>query len=95
MIHLLAQNVETLLQTTKKSAPRQYAILQALKNGGGPLSFSQLQTKVHAKNIHAVLSEMQERGWISVEEEIEKPKAKPKIEQVVNFTTEGCKVVYR
>ncbi len=92
MIHLLAQNYETLLQTTKRSAPRQHAILQALKNNSGMLSFSQLQTKARAKSIHAVLSEMQQRGLISVEEEIEKPKAKPKIERVINFTTEGMKI---
>jgi primosomal protein N' (replication factor Y) len=92
MVHLLAQNVETLLQTTKKSAPRQNAILQALKSSA-TLSFSQLLKKAHAKGIHAVVNEMQQRGWISVEEEIKKPKAKPKTERVVSFTTEGIKVL--
>ena len=85
MVRLLAQNVEALLQTTKKSAPRQNAILSALKSGE-TLSFSQLQTKVRAKSIYAVVGEMEQRGWISVEEEIEKPKVKPKKERVVGFT---------
>ena len=91
-IHLLAQNVETLLLTTKKLAPRQHAILQALKNGE-TLAFSQLQKKARAKSIYAVIGEMQQRGWISIEEEIEKPKAKPKRERVVHFTTEGMNVL--
>ena len=92
MVHLLAQNVEALLQATKKSAPRQNAILQALKSGE-TLSLSHLQIKARAKSIHAVVNEMQQRGWISIDEEIKKPKAKPKIERVTNFTTEGLKVL--
>jgi primosomal protein N' (replication factor Y) len=92
IIHLLTHHVETLLQTLKKSAPRQHAILQALKNTG-TLSFFQLQIKAHAKSIHAVVSEMQQRGWISVEEEIIKPKAKPKRERIVSFTAGGIKAI--
>ena len=92
MIHLSAQNIDTLLQTTKKSAPRQHAILQSLKNGQ-TLTLSQLQIKARAKSIHTVVSEMQQRGWISVDEEIEKQRVKPKIEQVVNFTTVSKKIL--
>jgi primosomal protein N' (replication factor Y) len=92
IVHLLAKNVETLLQTIKKSAPRQHAILQALKDSG-TLSFSQLQTKARAKSIYAAVREMQQRGWISVEEEIRKPKAKPKKERVVSFTADGIKII--
>jgi primosomal protein N' (replication factor Y) (superfamily II helicase) len=92
MIRLLAQNVDELLQMTKKSAPRQNAILQALKNGGA-LSFSQLQKKARAKSIHAAVNEMQHRGWISVEEEIEKQKAKPKRERIVGFTAGGLDIL--
>ena len=92
IIRLLTHHGETLLQTLKKSAPRQHAILHALKNSE-TLSFSQLQTKAHAKSIHAVVSEMQQRGWISVEEEIKKPRAKPKRERVVCFTAGGIKAI--
>jgi primosomal protein N' (replication factor Y) (superfamily II helicase) len=92
MVHLLVQNVDSLLQTTKKSAPRQNAILQALQSNG-TLSFSQLQTKAHAKSIHAVVNEMQQRGWISLEEEMKTPKAKPKRERVANFTAEGIRIL--
>ena len=92
IIHLLTHHGETFLQTLKKSAPRQHAILHALKNSEA-LSFSQLQTKTRAKSIHAVVSEMQQRGWISVEEEIKKPKANPKRERVVSFTADGREVI--
>jgi primosomal protein N' (replication factor Y) (superfamily II helicase) len=90
MIRLLAHDIETILHSTNKSAPRQHAILHALR-GSETLSLSQLQTKARAKSIHAVLSEMQQRGWISVEEEMSRPKAKPKIEKVVSFTSDGMK----
>ena len=92
IIRLLAQNVDELLQTTKKSAPRQHAILQALKSGE-TLSFSRLQTTARAKNIHAVIGELQQRGWISVEEEIEQQKAKPKKERIVGFTAGGIDIL--
>ena len=91
-VRLLAQNVEALLQSIKISAPRQHAVLQALSSGK-PLSFSQIQIKARIKSIHSVVSEMQQRGWISVEEEIEEPKAKPKLEKVVSFTAEGREAV--
>lgn len=87
-ICLIAQNIEALLQSTKKSAPRQHAILAALR-GGETLTFSQLQTKARAKSIYAAVSEMQQRGWLSVEEELEQPKVKPKKERVVGFTSAG------
>jgi primosomal protein N' (replication factor Y) len=91
-IRLMAQNVEALLQSTAKSAPRQHAILATLRSGE-TLTFSQLQTKARAKSIYAVVTEMQQRGWLSVEEEIEKPKVKPKKERVVGFTSAGIQHV--
>ena len=55
IVRLLVQNVDTLIQTTKKSAPRQNAILSALK-ASPTLAFSQLQTKVRSQHIHAVIT---------------------------------------
>jgi primosomal protein N' (replication factor Y) len=90
-VRLVTQDIEILLQATKKSAPRQHAILQALADGT-PLNLAQVQRKSHTKSIHTVLSEMHQRGWISLTEEIEKPKAKPKLERVVAFTDNGQKI---
>lgn len=92
IVRLVAQDIETLLQVTKKSAPRQHAVLQALADGE-PLTLAQVQRKSHTKGIHAILIEMHQRGWISLTEEIEKQKAKPKLEQVVAFTDSGQKIV--
>lgn len=91
-VRLVTQDIEVLLQATKKSAPRQHAILQALADGA-PLNLAQVQRKSHTKSIHAVLSEMHQRGWISIEEELEKPKAKPKKERFVAITADGLKIV--
>jgi primosomal protein N' (replication factor Y) len=90
-VRLVTQDIEALLQATKKSAPRQHAILQALADAV-PLNLAQVQRKSHTKSIHAVLNEMQQRGWISIIEEIEKPKAKPKLEHFVAITTNGLRI---
>jgi len=90
-VRLVTQDIEALLQATKKSAPRQHAILQALADGA-PLNLAQVQRKSHSKSIHAVLSEMHQRGWISIEEELERPKAKPKLERIVAFTDSGQRI---
>jgi primosomal protein N' (replication factor Y) (superfamily II helicase) len=90
-VRLITQDIEALLQTTKISAARQHAILQALADGE-PLNFAQLQRKSHTKSIHTVLSEMQQRGWISITEDIQKPKAKPKKERFVAITENGLKI---
>jgi len=90
-IRLVIQDIEALLQATKKSAPRQHAILQALADGV-PLNLAQVQRKSHMKSIHAVLNEMHQRGWISIIEEIQMPKAKPKLERVVAITVNGLKI---
>ena len=90
-VRLVTQDIEALLQATKKSAPRQHAILQALADGV-PLNIAQIQRKLHMKSIHAVLSEMHKRGWISLTEEIEKPKAKLKKERFIAITADGVKI---
>jgi primosomal protein N' (replication factor Y) (superfamily II helicase) len=89
-IRFIGHDLEALLQTTKKSAPRQHAILQALA-GGIPLSLAHMQKKLRTKSIHTVVNDMLNRGWISVEEEIEKPKVKPKLEHIITLTAEGRK----
>jgi primosomal protein N' (replication factor Y) (superfamily II helicase) len=91
-IRLIVQDIEAILQATKKSAPGQNAVLRSLANGV-PLHLAQLQKKSRTKNIHAVLDEMQRRGWISIQEELAKPKAKPKLERIIAFTDNGLKIL--
>ncbi len=90
-VRLIAQDIEAILQVTKKSAPQRHAIIQALADYA-PLTFAQVQRKSRTKSIHAVLSEMQQRGWISITEEIGKAKAKPKSERMAALTADGLKI---
>ncbi|MBN1398412.1 MAG: primosomal protein N' [Bacteroidetes bacterium] len=87
---LIAQDVENLLRSTRKSAPQQHAVLKVLA-GGKPLTLSQIQHKSRTKSIHSVLNEMHKHGWISVTEEIEEEKARPKKMRFVAFTANGEK----
>ncbi len=86
-VRLAAANVGELLEQTKRSARIQHAILQALA-GSEKLNTAQLQKKARVRSIHAVLHDMQERGWITLEEKL-RISAKPKSENVVILTHEG------
>jgi primosomal protein N' (replication factor Y) len=92
IVRIAARNIDTLLQSTKKSAPRQHAILAALKTAR-PVSLHQLQKTARVKSIHSVLNEMQERGWIAIDEVIAEPKAKPKMEKRAELTRQGMDVL--
>ena len=85
---LATESVEDLIKTTKKSAHKQHAILRALADAGR-VSATQLQKKTNTKSIHATLAEMQQRGWIVLEEE-RRATARPKTEKVLALrATEG------
>jgi primosomal protein N' (replication factor Y) (superfamily II helicase) len=92
IVRLIAQDIGSILETTKKSAPQRYAIIQALSDYA-PYTFAQLQRKSHTKSVHAALNEILQRGWISITEEIAKTKAKPKLEHFVAITADGLKIV--
>lgn len=91
-VRLIVQNIDALLQSIKKSATRQHAILQMLKNTGVS-SIAQLQKKMRIKSIHAVLNEMQHNGWISINETMTESKVKPKVEKLVGLTQRGVRVL--
>lgn len=83
-IRFIGHTIESLIQKTQKSAPRQHAILKALASGNS-FSLSQLQARLKIKGIYSVLHEMQSRNWISLEESIQKQKVKPQLKQFVQF----------
>ncbi len=83
MVRLATDSVEELIKETKTSAHKQHAILRALADGG-TLSAGQLQRKTAAKSIHATLADMQQRGWIVLDEE-RRPSARPKTERVLTL----------
>ena len=86
-VRLMVDDVRPLLEDTKPAAPKQHAALLALQ-ASKELTVLQLQKKVRARSIHALLHQMEEKGWISLEETT-KAKAKPKIEKFVTATESG------
>lgn len=91
-VRLVADAVEQLLEETKKTARLQHAILRLL-NESGELSLSQLQTGAGVKSVHTVLREMEQKGWITLEEHLG-PIAKPKQERVVMLTSVGKEALH-
>ncbi|MBI3787415.1 MAG: primosomal protein N', partial [Ignavibacteriales bacterium] len=87
-VRLVAADIEPLLASIKKSAPKQYAILRILEKER-ELTVARLQKKAKSKSIHAVINEMLVRGWISVEEHIQQSKVRAKFESVVSLTSIG------
>jgi primosomal protein N' (replication factor Y) (superfamily II helicase) len=87
-VRLTTNDVLSNLASIKKSAPKQYAVLHALTDGK-TVSLSQLQKKTGIRSIAALVNELQLRGWVSLSEELEKQKAKPKLEKIVSLTATG------
>ncbi|HEY4612136.1 MAG TPA: DEAD/DEAH box helicase family protein, partial [Bacteroidota bacterium] len=87
-VKLLVENLTPLLESTRRSTPKQYAILQALQKHGA-LPLSRLQRAANVKNVHAVLREMEQKGWVEILEEPGTPAAKPKLERVVRLAERG------
>jgi primosomal protein N' (replication factor Y) len=85
MVRLIVDDVSPLLEETKRSAPKQHAILQALRKEQR-LAVSQLATT--ARNIHAILLDMAARGWIEITEDVGKRGARPKTEKIA-FLIDG------
>ena len=90
IVRLVAENVEELLASTKTSARKQHAILQALSEAG-KLTPSQLQKRTNTKSILAVLNDLQQRGWITIEEDV-RASTRPKTEKVLQLSDAGREV---
>jgi primosomal protein N' (replication factor Y) len=90
MVRLATDSVDELIKATAKTAHKQHAILQALADGG-TLSATQLQKKTNARSIHATLADMQQRGWI-VLDEARRPTARPKTEKVLTLRATGREI---
>ena len=86
-VRLVADDIDTLLEETRKTAKVQHSILRLLKENG-ELSLGRIQTSAGVKNVHSALREMEQKGWIMLEERLG-PIAKPKKEHVVIVTAAG------
>jgi primosomal protein N' (replication factor Y) (superfamily II helicase) len=87
-VQLKSDDVLANLASIKKTAPKQFAVLQALADGKA-ISLTQLQKKTGIRSIAALINELQVRGWVFISEEIEKQKAKPKLEKIISLTAVG------
>jgi primosomal protein N' (replication factor Y) (superfamily II helicase) len=87
IVRLMTKDIEILLQSTKKSAPRQNSILQILSNHE-PIGLLKLQKMTRVKGIHSALNDMVRSGWISIDEEIQGAKAKPKIVRCIRINAD-------
>lgn len=87
VVCLIFEEVNLLLEQTKQSAPKQNSILKILSDFK-PILLNTLRKKSKIKNIYSVLNEMQNKGWISIEEEITKPKVKPKLSKFISLKTD-------
>jgi primosomal protein N' (replication factor Y) len=86
VVRLLVEDVSPLLEETKRTAPKQHAILQALRKKRR-LTVSQLSAT--ARSLHTILLELAARGWIEVTEVVATRGAKPKTEKVASLTDSG------
>ena len=77
----LVTDVSAALDETKSSARKQHQILIALTQKS-PDTVTHLRSVTKAASIHSILSEMEHRGWIALEELVEKPKAQSKTQMV-------------
>ncbi len=86
VVQLAVENVEELIASLPKRATKQRTILQSLQKQKR-LSLGQLQRRSSAKSIHVLINEMTSKGWITIEDDVPRTQAKPKVEKVVSVPT--------
>ncbi len=87
-VRLIAANPAAALEETKTTARKQHQILRALIDKS-PDTARHLQSKTKTAGIHSILSDMKRRGWIEIEEHVEKAKVGTKM-QLVAQRNEGA-----
>jgi primosomal protein N' (replication factor Y) (superfamily II helicase) len=87
-VSLLAPDIQSALSSLKSSAANQRAVLEALA-GEHAMSIRRLQKKTGIRSLHAVLHQLEARGYIGVHEESTRPKAAPKTESMVKVSRIG------
>ncbi len=85
---LVTPDLENALAATVKTAPKQHALLLLLQQGGAA-KVTHLQKKLGIKNINSLLNEMVLKGWVAVEAQIERPRARTKLENFASLQLES------
>lgn len=91
LVRVSTHDVLAILDATKSTAKKQHQILLALTQKS-PATVSHLRARTRISGIHAVLTEMEEKGWIAVEEQIE-PRGKAKKERYVRLADDAGQII--
>ena len=84
VVRFTASDIDECLRQIGKQAGSQRKILEALRGGKSP-TVMQLRKKTGVRNAQAAVHQLAERGWVAVEEVVERPKASTKFESVINI----------
>lgn len=94
MVTLKTDNVDEVLPTLKSSAVSRRAVLSALQKER-VMSVPALEKKTRIHALHAVLHQLEAKGWVALSEELGKPKASPKKETVIRINNAGTGYLQR
>ncbi len=84
MIYADKEFIQEIISRDKNKSSIRFKILSALLNRN-QISFSSLQKLIGQKNIYTQIRNLQEEGIITVSDEVNKPKVKPKKEKFVKI----------
>ncbi|HEY5600100.1 MAG TPA: hypothetical protein VIK48_05360, partial [Candidatus Manganitrophaceae bacterium] len=84
---LATPDIEKALAATVKTAPKQHTLLLLLQQAG-PSKVLHLQKKLGIKSINSLLNEMVLKGWVAVEEQLDRPRTGIKVESIVSLPQE-------
>ncbi|MEX2088486.1 MAG: DEAD/DEAH box helicase family protein, partial [Bacteroidota bacterium] len=84
---LAIPDIEDALAASVKTAPKQHALLRVLHDAGA-MSVPRLQKKLGARNINSLLNETVLKGWVIVEEQLDRPRTGIKVESIVSLPQE-------
>ena len=93
LVRLVATALPSALEETRTSAKKKHLILLSLSEKN-PDTAAHLRSAAKASSIHAILSEMEQRGWIVLEDHVEKPKAQAKTRLVVRRMTDAEEILH-
>jgi primosomal protein N' (replication factor Y) len=81
---LAIPDIEGALAASVKTAPKQHALLRVLHDAGA-MSVARLQKKLGARNINSLLNDTVLKGWVIVEEQLDRPRTGIKVESIVSL----------
>lgn len=94
VVQICTESAETEAAKIEKTAPRQAQILRYLSKCQ-QISVNELKRRIGAKSLHSSLNQLESNELIRVEQFLQKPKAKPKVEKYVRLLTKNNDIEYK